>query len=470
MQTEDPTLFTITELGAAFRARRLSPVEATQLCLDRIARLDPTLHAFITVTGELALEQARVAAAELERGHDRGPLHGVPIALKDLVDMAGVPTTAASAVFADRTATEDAEVVRRLRDAGAVILGKLNLHEIAYGGSGFIGHFPASRNPRNPAHICGGSSSGSAAAVGAGMCYAALGSDTSGSIRLPASLCGIVGFMASYGMVSLRGVMPLSSSYDHVGPMTRTVRDAAIVLAAIAGHDPRDITSLAIPTSDYVAAVDGATARLRIGVARPHFFADLDPEVAAALERALAALAGLGAELRDVALPVDDDRTVFRAESYAFHRRWMESAPEPSGPEAGPLGSMTRGRYQAETLRRLRTGAEVTAAEYIEKWQHLQQLRRGSGALFAGIDLIVTPTVPVPAPTFAEFEASPDTLRPKELVLMRNTRPFDIWGTPAVSIPCGTTRTGLPIGLQIAGPIGAEANVLRLAAAYERHA
>jgi aspartyl-tRNA(Asn)/glutamyl-tRNA(Gln) amidotransferase subunit A len=455
MQTEDPTLFTITELGAAFRARRLSPVDATQLCLDRIARVDPTLHAFITVTGELALEQARTAADELQRGHDRGLLHGVPIALKDLVDMAGLPTTAASAVFADRIATEDAEVVRRLRDAGAVILGKLNLHEMAYGGSGFVGHFPASRNPRNPAHICGGSSSGSAAAVAAGMCYAALGSDTSGSIRLPASLCGIVGFMASYGMVSLRGVMPLSSSYDHVGPMTRNVRDAAIVLAAIAGHDPGDITSLALPMSDYVAAVDGASARLRIGIARPYFFADLDAEVAAALERALATLASLGAELRDVALPVDDDRTVFRAESYTVHRRWMESAPE---------------RYQAETLRRLRTGAEVTASDYIEKWQQLQRLRRGSGALFAGVDLIVTPTVPVPAPTFAEFEASPDTLRPKELVLMRNTRPFDIWGTPAVSIPCGATKTGLPIGLQIAGPIGAEADVLRLAAAFERHA
>jgi aspartyl-tRNA(Asn)/glutamyl-tRNA(Gln) amidotransferase subunit A len=452
--TGDPALFTITELGAAFRARRLSPVEATQLCLDRIARLDPTLHAFIAVTGELALEQARAATAELERGHDRGPLHGVPIGLKDLIDVAGQATTAASAVFADRIATEDAEVVRRLRDAGAVILGKLNLHEIAYGGSGYIGHGPASRNPRNPAHICGGSSSGSAAAVGAGLCYAALGSDTSGSIRLPASLCGIVGFMASYGLVSLRGVLPLSSSYDHVGPMTRTVRDAALVLQAIAGHDPLDITSLAIPISDYTAAVDATGPQLRIGVARPHFFADLDPEVAAAIDRALAVLANLGEELRDIAPPVDDDRTVFRAESYAFHRRWIESSPE---------------RYQAETLRRLRTGAEVTAADYIEKWQHLQHLRRGAGALFDGIDLMVTPTVPTPAPSFADLEAHPETLRPKELVLMRNTRPFDIWGTPAVSVPCGTTAAGLPIGLQIAGPVGSEANVLRLAAAFERH-
>ncbi|TMQ04679.1 MAG: amidase, partial [Deltaproteobacteria bacterium] len=233
----DPALLTITELGAAFRARRLSPVEATRSCLDRIARLDPELHAFITVTADAALDQARAATAELERGRDRGPLHGVPIGLKDLIDTAGVPTTAGSALFADRVPAEDAEVVRRLRDAGCVILGKLNLHEVAYGASGVIGHFPATRNPRSPAHITGGSSSGSAAAVGAGMCYAALGSDTSGSIRVPAALCGIVGFMPSYGLVSLRGVTPLSWSYDHVGPMTRSVRDAALVLQVIAGYD-----------------------------------------------------------------------------------------------------------------------------------------------------------------------------------------------------------------------------------------
>jgi len=450
----DPSLLTITELGEAFRARRLSPVEVTEHCLARIARLDPALHAFITVTGDLALEQARAAAAELARGHDRGPLHGVPIALKDLIDTAGIRTTAGSALFEDRVPTEDAEVVRRLQDAGAVMLGKLNLHEFAYGGSGVVGHFAATRNPRSTAHICGGSSSGSAAAVAAGLCYAALGSDTSGSIRLPASLCGIVGFMPTYGLVSLRGVIPLSSSYDHVGPMTRTVRDAALVLQAIAGYVPADITSIALPVPDYAAALDAQGGRPRIGVARPHFFADLDAEVAAAIERALGVLASLGAELREVTLAVDDDRTVFRAESYAFHRRWVARSPE---------------RYQAETLRRIRTGEAVTAADYIEKWQHLQELRRGAAALFAGVDLIVTPTVPVPAPSFAELEAAPDALRPRELILMRNTRPFDIWGTPAVSVPCGTTSAGLPIGLQIAGPIGADAEVLRLGAAFERH-
>jgi len=449
----DPSLLTIAELGAAFRARRLSPVDVTQHCLERIARLDAELHAFITVTADLALEQARAAAAELESGHDRGPLHGVPIALKDLIDTAGIRTTAASALFEDRVPVEDAEVVRRLKGAGAVMLGKLNLHEVAYGASGFVGHFPATRNPRNLAHICGGSSSGSAAAVAAGLCYAALGTDTSGSIRVPAALCGIVGFMPSYGLVPLRGVIPLSSSYDHVGPMTRTVRDAALVLQAIAGYDHQDITSVALPVPDYAAALDGDGPKPRIGVARRPFFAELDRDVAAATARALGALASLGAKLRDVTLSVDDDRTVFRAESYAFHRRWVEQSPE---------------RYQAETLRRIRTGEAVTAAEYIEKWQHLQHMRRGALAMFAGVDLIVAPTVPVPAPSFAELEAQPDAIRPRELVLMRNTRPFDIWGTPALSVPCGTTSAGLPIGFQIAGPIGADAQVLRLGAAFEQ--
>ena len=449
----DPSLLSIAELGAAFRARRLSPVEVTRHCLERIGRLDPELHAFITVTADLALEQARAAAEELARGHDRGPLHGVPIALKDLIDTAGIRTTGASALFNDRVPVEDAEVVTRLKRAGAVMLGKLNLHEVAYGASGFVGCFPATRNPRSPAHICGGSSSGSAAAVAAGLCYAALGTDTSGSIRVPASLCGIVGFMPSYGLVPLRGVIPLSLSYDHVGPMTRTVRDAALVLQAIAGYDHQDITSADLPVPDFAAALDGDGPKPRIGVARRHFFADLDGDVAAATARALGVLASLGAKLRDVALSVDDDRTVFRAESYAFHRRWIERSPE---------------RYQAETLRRLRTGEAVTAADYIEKWQHLQQMRRGALAMFSGVDVIVTPTVAIPAPSFAELEAKPDELRPRELVLMRNTRPFDIWGTPALTVPCGTTSSGLPIGFQIAGPIGADAQVLRLGAAFEQ--
>jgi len=450
---EDPLVLTITELGAAFRARRLSPVEVTERCLERIALRDPELHAFITVTTELARAQARAAANELARGIDRGPLHGVPIALKDLIDTAGIRTTAGSALFEDRVPAEDAEVVRRLRDAGAVMLGKLNLHEVAFGGSGVVGHFPAARNPRNPAHITGGSSSGAAAAVGAGMCYAAIGTDTAGSIRLPAALCGIVGFMPSYGLVPLRGVIPLSWSNDHVGPMTRSVRDAALVLQVIAGYDAADITSVDLRVPDYAAALDSKPATLRIGVPRPHFFADLDPEVSAATERALGVLTRMGAELRDIALPIDDDRTVFRAESWTYHRGWVERSPE---------------RYQPETLRRLRTSDGVSAAEYIEKLHALHRLRRGVAAMFGDVDLVVTPTVPTAAPSFADIEARPETLRPRELVLLRNTRPFDIWGTPAISVPCGTTSAGLPIGLQIGGRIGSDADVLQLAAAFER--
>ncbi len=450
--TTDLASMTITALGAAYRAQRLSPVDVTTQCLERIARLDPELHAFITVTAERALAQARTAEDELARGIDRGPLHGVPIGLKDLIDTAGIRTTCASALFEDRVPTEDAQVTRRLHAAGAVLLGKLNLHEHAYGGSGVVGHYPAARNPRNPAYITGGSSSGSAAAVGAGLCYAALGSDTAGSIRLPAALCGIVGFKPTYGLVPLRGVFPLAWTYDHVGPMTRTVRDAALVLQAIAGYDADDFTSTPLAIPDYAAAL-GVDEPLHIGVARPHFFADLDPDIAAAIEAALGVLTGLGATLHEVELPIDDDRTVARAESYAIHRAWVETSPE---------------RYQAETLRRIRTGETTSATDYLLKAHELLMIRRRAAAQFAGVDLIVTPTSPIPAPSFAEIEAAPETLRPRELVLLRNTRPFNILGAPAISVPCGTTRAGLPIGLQIIGPPGDDARVLRFAAAYER--
>jgi Asp-tRNA(Asn)/Glu-tRNA(Gln) amidotransferase A subunit family amidase len=262
--------------------------------------------------------------------------------------------------------------------------------------------------------------------------------------------------MPSYGLVSLRGVLPLSWSYDHVGPMTRSVRDAAVVLQAIADFDPADITSIAFPgtDTDYAAAVDGAAAgpKLRLGVARSHFFDALDPEVAAAVERALGVLAGLGATLRDVEVAVDDDRTVFRAESWAYHRAWVERAPE---------------RYQPETLRRIRTGEAVTAADYIDRLHAVHRMRRAAPALFADVDLIVTPTAAIPAPSIAELSARPDDLRPRELVLMRTTRMFDVLGTPGISVPCGATAAGLPIGLQIIGAPGADAAVLRLAAAYE---
>src|SRR5579862_6844350 len=276
----DLTALTLFEASALLRKKSASPLELTRACLERIAQLNPVLNAFITVTADGALEQARRAEAEIQRGEWKGPLHGIPIALKDLVDTSGLPTTAASNLFRERVPQEDAEIVFRLNAAGAVLLGKLNLHEFAYGGSGVIGAFPAARNPRNPKLITGGSSSGSAAAVAAELCYAAVGTDTAGSIRLPAALCGIVGLKPTYGRVSARGVIPLSWSLDHAAPMTRSVADAALLLQAIAGFDARDIASQEVSVPNYSSAFTSkGVSKLRLGVPRAGFYEALHPEI-----------------------------------------------------------------------------------------------------------------------------------------------------------------------------------------------
>src|SRR5208282_3993859 len=273
------TRTTISELAHQLRRREVSPVEITVTCLERIEKLNPALNAFITVMAESALAEARAAEAEILRGEWRGPLHGIPIALKDLIDTAGVRTTAASALHKNRIPAQDAEVVRRLRQAGAVIVGKNNLHEFAYGGSSLVSHFGDVHNPWDVGRMAGGSSGGSAAAVAAGLAYAAIGTDTAGSIREPASLCGCVGLKPTYGRVSSRGVIPLSLSLDHVGPFAATVGDAAIVLQAIAGYDSADNVSADVPVADYVAALRDGAAGLRVGVPREYFFDDLDAEV-----------------------------------------------------------------------------------------------------------------------------------------------------------------------------------------------
>jgi aspartyl-tRNA(Asn)/glutamyl-tRNA(Gln) amidotransferase subunit A len=448
-----PTLETIVELAPRLRRKEISPVEVTRACLDRIEKLNPVLNCFITVTAESALAEARAAEIEISRGEWRGPLHGIPIAIKDLLDTAGVRTTAASALYQDRIPTEDAEVVRRLRRAGAVILGKNNLHEFAYGGSSLISFFGDVHNPWNTAHIAGGSSGGSAAAVAAGLCYAAIGTDTAGSIREPAALCGCVGIKPTYGRVSARGVIPLSWSLDHVGPLAATVGDAAIVLQAIAGYDPLDVCSADVPVSDYVSSLNDATKALRVGVPRAHFYDELDDDVRAVVERALAVIETLVAEVRDVQIEVSSDRTVQAAESFAYHADHVARTPE---------------LYQAETLRRIRSGANVSAAEYIKRRRELDLERRRAHESFADLDLLVTPTMPMPAPAIANLKTNPDALRPAELALLRNTRPFNVLGLPAISVPCGFTKSGLPIGLQIAGPHWREDLVLRLAHAYEQ--
>lgn len=447
-----PILDTIVELAPRVRRKDVSPVELTRACLDRIEKLNPALNAFITVTADSALAEARAAELEIARGEWRGPLHGIPVALKDLIDTAGTRTTAASAVFEHRVPAEDAEVVRRLRRAGAVIVGKNNLHEFAYGGSSLVSFFGDVHNPWNTGHIAGGSSGGSAAAVAAGLCYAAIGSDTAGSIREPAALCGCVGIKTTYGRVSARGVIPLSWSLDHVGPLAATVGDVACVLQVIAGYDPLDVCSADVPAADYVSGLRDATKTLRIGVPRAHFYDELHDEVRAAVVHALAVIRTLVGSVRDVQIDVPADRTVQAAESFAYHAEHVARTPE---------------LYQPETLRRIQKGADSSAAEYIQRRRELDQERRRARDFFADVDLLVTPTMPIPAPAIADLKKDPEALRPAELVLLRNTRPFNVWGLPAVSVPCGFTKSGLPIGLQIAGPPWREELVLRLAHAYE---
>jgi aspartyl-tRNA(Asn)/glutamyl-tRNA(Gln) amidotransferase subunit A len=446
-------LTSILELSQHLRNRKLSPVELVKDCLAKIEKLNPVLNAFISVTAESALQQAKQAEAEIQHGQWRGPLHGIPIGLKDIVDTAGIRTTAASALFRDRIPTQDAEVVRRLKNAGTVLLGKQNLHEFAYGGSSMISYYGEVHNPWDPAHIAGGSSGGSAAAVGAGLGYGAIGTDTAGSVREPAAQCGVVGIKPTFGRVSARGVIPLSQSLDHIGPIARTVSDVAVLLRVIAGFDPEDTNSVDTPVPDYLAALQVEAKPARVGVPRKFFYEDLDSEVAAAVELALDVLKTLGCEIREVSLDVPTDRTLQAAESYAHHREFVERSPE---------------LYQPETLRRIRSGENIPEAQIEAARRDLTKARSEIQSAFASLDFLVTPTVPIPAPPLAELKQKPDLLRPRELVLLRNTRPFNVWGLPAISVPCGFTSDGMPIGLQIAGAPWSEAAVLRLAYAYEQ--
>ena len=450
-QGDDLTKLSIREVSDLIRKKKVSPVDLTKSCLARIDRANPTLNAFITITAESALAQAHDAEAEVMRGKWRGPLHGVPIALKDLFDTAGVRTTAGSGVFKDRVPTEDAEVVRRLKGAGAVLLGKTNMQEFAYGGSSIVSYFGAVHNPWELNHIAGGSSGGSAAALAANLCYGALGSDTAGSVRLPASHCGIAGLKPTYGLVSIRGVVPLSWSLDHVGPMARTVADTAVLLQAIAGYDERDTTSVEMKIPDYSQVLSMNVSSLRIGVPREFFFADLNPEIDAAMKEALSVLGKMSAGIREVPLHADTMeslRNVVRAaEAYAYHREYVTKTPE---------------LYQPQTLTRIQMGANVTTPEYIQGRRDLDQVRRTAHKWLESVDLLVTPTLPITPAAISDPHAN------DIMPLPRNTSPFNVYGWPAISIPCGFTKEGLPIGLQIIGPNGGESAVFQLAHAYEQ--
>jgi aspartyl-tRNA(Asn)/glutamyl-tRNA(Gln) amidotransferase subunit A len=451
-QSNDPTRLSIREAGDLVRRRVISPVELTRACLQRIERLNPALNAFITVTAEQAMAQAREAEAEVRRGRWRGPLHGIPIGLKDNIDTAGIRTTLASAVFQDRVPSADAEVVRRLKAAGAVLLGKQNLHEVAFGTTAAVSYFGPVHNPWQPDRVAGGSSGGSAAAVAADLCFGAVGTDAGGSIRVPSGYCGIVGLKPTYGLVGMRGGGEAGWwSMNHLGPMCRSVADAALLLSAIAGYDPRDSTSVEAPIPDYTAALQARVSALRLGAPRAVFYDQLDPEIEAAMSTALEVLRRLTAGLREVTLqPISDmiAPNIVLAENYAFHAPYFLKTPQ---------------LYHAAISRNLRQGSEVTTAAYIQSRRELDGARRSIGAVFSNVDLLVTPTTAMPPPTIEEA-----VRLGIELELIRNTVPFNIYGLPTISIPCGFTSSGLPIGMQISGPRLGEAKVLALAHAYEQ--
>ena len=438
-------MLSLLEAAEELRSRKLSPVELTRECLARIDRLNPVLNAFITITADQALEQARQAESEITAGNYRGPLHGIPIGLKDLFDIAGVRTTAGSNQFRDRIPAEDAEVVRRLKQAGAVILGKLNMHEFAFGMSGVVSAFGPARNPWDPERITGGSSSGSAAAVAAGLCLAALGSDTSGSIRCPPALCGIVGHRPSAGLVSTKGVIPLSTSFDTVGPMTTTVRDAATLLDVL------------VMQPAYASLLAEDVSRLRVGVARKNLFEDLDAGVASCLEAALQVVKTLVAEVCEVEVPVEGFRIIFDAEIYEYHEAMIRDHPE---------------RYDPRTLFRLQKCAGISATGYIRERHRLNAHRAQAERIFQQVDVVITPTTPSAAPKIAELETLPITeVRPFEMKhLLRNTLPFSALYWPSLSVPCGFTGEGLPVGMQISSRPGADSICFRVAYAYEQAA
>jgi aspartyl-tRNA(Asn)/glutamyl-tRNA(Gln) amidotransferase subunit A len=449
--SDDLAALSLTEASARIRARTVTPTQLTEACLARIKTYNPKLNAFITVLREQALSQARDLEAEQRSGRFRSPLHGIPIALKDNVDTAGIRTTAASAVFDDRVPQQDAEVTRRLKEAGAVLIGKTNLHEFAMGGTSATSYYGPVRNPwsldRNP----GGSSGGSAAAVSAGLCYGALGTDTGGSIRIPAAFCGVVGLKPTYGLVSIRGIIPLTLSLDHCGPIVRTVADAALMLRVLAGYDKFDIASVEHPAEDYPAAMNQPVSSLRLGIPRAPFFDLLDPAVEKAVEDAIGALAKMTKSVKDVTLPPVRD-IVLAGETNAYHEEYFTKTPE---------------RYQIPTRRNLQNNANRKASDYVQARWKLELLRRTIDDSFTDFDLVVLPTrrrIPRKIDAALRRERTDKPLNPE----LENTGQFNVYGIPAISVPCGFTSTGLPVGLMIAGPRFSEARVLALANAYER--
>ncbi|HYB10322.1 MAG TPA: amidase [Alphaproteobacteria bacterium] len=445
---------TIAEAAKLFAARKLSPVELTKSCLARIERLNGKLSAFISVTAERALVEAKAAESALMAGKSKGALHGIPIAHKDIYCTKGLATTAHSKVLADHIPTEDAVTVVKLAEAGIVMLGKLATHEFAWGGPSFDLPWPPARNPWNPKHFTGGSSSGTGAAVAAGLILGGTGSDTGGSIRLPAAYCGVAGIKPTYGLCSRRGILPLAYSLDHAGPLAWTVEDCAILLQAMAGHDPSDPASADVPIPDFRAEIETPIKGLRIGFVR-HFHETDNPSndsVKKSLEGAADTFRRLGAEVQDATLaPLEDWHScgmlIMMTEAYTLHEPWLKSRPQDYG----------------EFMRdRLSLGAFVTAADYIQA----QRMRRELCAHFTekmrSFDLLLSAATPFEAPLIDDMTKMSSFERPSL------TFPFNVTGTPTLALRCGFTDAGLPLGMQLSGRPFEDALVLRAGHAYEK--
>ncbi len=455
--TDKLYFLTMRQAGELMRSGQLSPVELLRACLNRIEATDGRLHSFVALMAEDAMAQARTAEAEILQGNYRGPMHGIPFALKDLYDTAGTRTTSGSYVDLERVPTVDATTTARLKEAGGILVGKLAMHEFALGGPDWSTPFEPARNPWNLAHITGGSSSGTGSAVASGQVLGGLGSCTGGSIRGPASLCGIVGLKATYGRVSRFGVVTLSWSQDHAGPMTWTVEDTAYMLQAIAGHDPKDPTSSRAPVPDYSASLREDIKGVTIGLPRHYFFdpdPSVSPEVVAVVERAVAELEGLGASIREVSLPSLDyvraaNSVIMVSEAYAYHEPNLKTMPE-------KFGDIVRTRF--------RTGGLLTAGDYLQAQRVRTWARREFAEVMKTVDFLVTPTMTQPAPAFEGYDPA-STIRGRSF-----TAPFNVTGLPAISVPCGFTENGLPIGMQIAGKPFDEPGVIQTAYTYQQHA
>ncbi len=449
----------VWELSGLIRDGQISPVDVVEACLSRIEATEPTLNSFITLLPEQARAAARRAEQEISAGNYRGPLHGIPVGLKDLFETAGIRTTSGTRIYDNYVPSEDCTVAARFAQAGAILIGKLNMHPLAFGPTGENGDYGHMHNPWNPERITGGSSGGSGSAAAAGQCHITMGSDTGGSVRIPAALCGIVGLKPTYGRVSRAGLTPLSWCLDHPGPMVRTVEDAALTMNTIAGRDPRDPATVDVQVPDYTEALTGDVRGLRIGVVKEYFETEIDSGVAEIVQRAIADLGEMGAEIVEVSLPLYEyaqpiSNAILSAEATAAHR---------------DLVLRDGDKLYPQVRDRLEEGLFITAAEYLRAQQARQVFCAQVEGLLQDVDLLAGPVEPVTAPVILErrIDVGGESL-PAVPLLTKYTRVYNITGSPAISVPCGFSEDGLPVGLHLAGRNFDEMTVLKAAHAYQQ--